>query len=237
MRAGRAFGVAILGLVAYDALLRPWMLDWGATKEERRRPLPGDEVTNDIVPAGMARHTRAVTIDAPPEAVWPWLVQIGDRRAGFYSYDWFERATRTVHYLDGKHSANRIHPELQDVKVGDRIATGSIGTDFRIDAPVTVLEPNHALVMGMWAFVLEPLAEHRTRLLVREPYPGWIRLIAPSRFGPLRALGGAIDCGVGEPLHFAMERKMMLGLKQRAELAANPPIPVGGSKTAKALRG
>jgi hypothetical protein len=57
MRAGRAFGVAILGLVAYDALLRPWMLDWGATKEERRRPLPGDEVTNDIVPAGMARHT------------------------------------------------------------------------------------------------------------------------------------------------------------------------------------
>jgi hypothetical protein len=73
-----------------------------------------------------------VTIDAPPEGVWPWLVQIGDRRAGFYSYDWFERATRTVHYVDGKHSATRIHPELQDVKVGDRIATGSIGTGFRL---------------------------------------------------------------------------------------------------------
>jgi hypothetical protein len=87
-------------------------------------------------------------------------------------HDWFERATRTVHYVDGKHSATRIHPELQDVKVGDRIATGSIGTGFRIDAPVTVLEPNHALVMGTWAFVLEPLPKHRTRLLVREPYPG-----------------------------------------------------------------
>jgi hypothetical protein len=127
-----------------------------------------------------------------------------DRRSpsGFYSYDWFERATRTVHYVDGKHSATRIHPELQDVKVGDRIATGSIGTGFRIDAPVTVLERNHALAMGTWAFVLEPLPEHRTRLLVREPYPGWIRLIAPSRFGLLRALGGAIDYAVGEPLHF-----------------------------------
>lgn len=119
-------------MVAYEALLRPWMLDWGSTKQERRRPLPGDEVTNDIDPAGMARHTRAVTIDAPPEAVWPWLVQIGDCRAGFYSYDWFERATRTVHYVDGKHSATRIHPELQDVKVGDRILVveshqGSVG--------------------------------------------------------------------------------------------------------------
>jgi hypothetical protein len=80
---------------------------------------------------------------------------------------------------------------LQDVRVGDQIATGSIGTGFRIDSPVTVLEPNHALVMGTSAFVLEALPEPRTRLLAREPYPGWIRLIAPSRFGLLRVLGGA----------------------------------------------
>jgi hypothetical protein len=102
--------VAILGLVAYEALLRPWMLDWGSTKQERRRPLPGDEVTNDIDPAGMARHTRAVTIDAPPEAVWPWLVQIGDCRAGFYSYDWFERATRTVGALRRRQALGHPHP-------------------------------------------------------------------------------------------------------------------------------
>jgi hypothetical protein len=65
---------------------------------------------------------------------------------------------------------------------------------------------------------------------VREPYPGWIRLIAPSRFGLLRALGGAIAYAVGEPLHFAMERKMMLGLKQRAEQAAKPPFRLAGPR-------
>jgi hypothetical protein len=222
----RGLALAALGLGAYDAVVRPWMLHWGSTTEERRRPLPGDDVTNEIVPAGMARDTRAVTIDAPPEAVWPWLVQVGDRRAGFYSYDWIERATGTVHYVEGRHSATRIHPELQDVKVGDRIDTGSIGRDFRIGSPVTVLEPNRALVMGTWAFVLQPISGGRTRLLVREPYPGWIRQVMPVRYGLLRALGAAIDYAIGEPLHFAMERKMMLGLKQRAGEGPRPPIPV-----------
>jgi hypothetical protein len=214
--------------------VRPWMLNWGSTKSERRRRLPGDDISNDIVPAGMARHTRAVTIDAPPEAVWPWLVQVGDRRAGFYSYDWLERATGTVHYVEGKHAALRIHPELQDVQVGDRIATGSIGTRLRIDAPVTVLAPNHALVMGTWAFVLEPVPGGRTRLLVREPYPGWLRLAVPARFGLLRALGAAIDYAVGEPLHFAMERKMLLGLKQRAEQATGQGALVSSSTSTRA---
>jgi hypothetical protein len=214
-------GAAALAAVAgYDVVVRPWLLDWGSTPDERRRPLPGDNVVDDIVAAGMARHTRAVTIGAPPEAVWPWLVQIGDRRAGFYSYDWLERATGTVHYIDGRHSATRIHPELQDVRPGDRIATGSIGTRLRIDAPVTVAAPGYALVIGTWAFVLVPAPGHRTRLLVREPYPGWVRLAVPARLGPLRALAGVIDYAVGEPLHFLMERKMMLGLKQRAEHGA-----------------
>jgi hypothetical protein len=209
-------------VATYALVVRPRMMDWGATLEERRAPLPGDDVVNEAVTRGMARHTRAVTINAPPEVVWPWLVQIGDRRAGFYSYDWLERATGTVHYVEGKHSATRIHPELQNVQVGDRIATGSIGTRFRIDAPVTRLEPGRALVIGTWAFVLVPLAGGRTRLLVREPYPGWIRLAVPSRLAVLKALGGAIDYAFGEPLHFVMERKMMLGLKQRAEHAGTP---------------
>lgn len=222
MGKGRSGLLWALALAAYDTVVRPWMLDWGATAEERRRPLPGDDVVDDIVPLGMARHTRSVTIETPPEAVWPWLVQIGDRRGGFYSYDWLERATGTVHYTEGRHSATRIHPELQDVKVGDRIATGSIGNGFRIDSPVTVLEPNRALVMGTWAFVLEPAPGGRTRLLVREPYPGWIRLAVPPRFGVLRALGAVIDYAIGEPLHFVMERRMMLGLKQRAEQSASP---------------
>lgn len=223
-------GLGVLALVGYDRVVRPRLLDWGSTPDERSRPLPGDEIVTDVVPAAMGRHTRAVTIDAPPEAIWPWLVQIGDRRAGFYSYDWFERATGTVHYIEGRHSAARIHPELQDLKVGDRIDTGSIGPDFRIGSPVTVLEPNRALVMGTWAFVLDPLAGGRTRLLVREAYPGLIRLAVPVRFGLLRAIGAAIDYAVGEPLHFVMERKMMLGLKQRAEGAATQPPTSAGRR-------
>lgn len=83
----RFAGPGILALVGYDTAVRPRLLDWGSTRHERRRSLPGDEIVNESVPAAMGRHTRGVTIDAPPEAVWPWLVQIGDRRAGFYSYD------------------------------------------------------------------------------------------------------------------------------------------------------
>jgi hypothetical protein len=111
---------------------------------------------------------------------------------------------------------------LQTVQVGDRIATGSIGTRFRIDAPVTHVEPGRALVIGTWAFVLVPLPGGRTRLLVREPYPGWVRLVVPARLGVLRALAGMIDYACGEPLHFVMERKMMLGLKQHAEHSGTP---------------
>lgn len=215
--------VSVLGLVGYDALLRPALLDWGATDAERRMSLPGDEIVQEV----MSHHTRAVTIDAPPAAIWPWLVQIGDRRAGFYSYDWVERYVfpGTVHYVDGRHSATRIHPELQRIELGDRINTGSIGS-VRIGSPVTVLEPDHALVIGTWAFVLLPLNHNRTRLLVRERDAGWLRLLAPRRSGLLRGLGAIIDYAVGEPLHFAMIRKMMLGIKERAEAAASHSAPV-----------
>ena len=214
----RPFRLAVpLAVIGYDLLVRPWMLDWGATKAECAMRLPGDEIVQDV----MSHHTRAVTIDAPPSAVWPWLVQIGDHRAGFYSYDWVERYLfpGTVHYAEGHGSATRIHPELQGLRVGDRIDTGSVG-GLRIGSPVTVLDPERALVIGTWAFVLVPLGGGRTRLLVRERDAGWIRLAAPRRSGLLRALGGAIDVVVGEPLHFAMVRGMLLGLKQRAERSA-----------------
>lgn len=202
------------GLIFYDALLRPALLDWGATDAERQMRLPGDDIVQDV----MSHRTRAVTIDAPPAAVWPWLVQIGDHRGGFYSYDWVERYLfpHTVHYVEGRHSATRIHPELQKIEIGDRINTASVGS-LHIGSPVTVVEPNHALVIGTWAFTLLPLDANRTRLLVRERDAGWLRLLAPRDFGLLRALGGVIDYTVGEPLHFAMVRKMMLGIKRRAE--------------------
>ncbi len=225
MRFGRVPRLGVLALVGYDTFVRPAMLDWGATDHERARQLPGDDIVEDV----MFHHTRALTIDAPPDAVWPWLVQIGDRRAGFYSYDWVERFVfaGTVHYVEHTHSATRIHPELQDVHVGDHINTGSLGR-FTLGNPVTILEPRRALVIGTWAFILEPLPEGRTRLLVRERDTGWIRLAAPRRSGILRAAAGLIDYVVAEPLHFAMVRRMMLGLKQRAEAtpaAGTAPAP------------
>jgi hypothetical protein len=210
----RRVTLGTLALVAYDTFVRPWMLNWGSAPGERDQALPGD----DIVEPVMSHYTRAVTINAPPEAVWPWLVQIGDHRAGFYSYDWIERFAfpGTVHYIERTHSATRIHAELQNPQVGDRINTGSVGR-FAIGQPITILEPNRALVVGTWAFILQPLPANRTRLLVRERDSGWIRLLAPRRFGLLRAAGSLIDYVIAEPLHFAMTRKMMLGLKQRAE--------------------
>lgn len=214
MRRHRLSGLGILALVGYDTVVRPVMLEWGSTPEERGAVLPGDDIPGGV----MSHHTRALTIDAPPEAVWPWLVQIGDRRAGFYSYDWIERFVfpGTVHYVERTHSATRIHPELQDLRVGDRINTGSVGS-YAIGNPVTVLRPNRALVIGTWAFVLDPRPGAQTRLLVRERDEGWLRLAAPKRSGLLRAIGGLVDYVVGEPLHFVMVRRMMLGLKARAE--------------------
>jgi hypothetical protein len=214
LRRGVSVVFVVAAVAAYDWTLRRWMLDWGTTPEERKAALPGDEIVEDV----MTHHTRALTIDAPPEAVWPWLVQMGDHRAGWYSYDWIETYLfpGTVHRIDGRHSATRIHPELQDVKVGDQIDTGSLG-DRRIGAPVTTCEANRALVIGTWAFVLEPLSGGRTRLLNRERDSGWLKVAVPNRAGPLRAVAALVDYLIGEPLHFAMVRKMMLGLKTRAE--------------------
>jgi hypothetical protein len=130
-----------------------------------------------------------------------------------------------VHYAEGTHSATRIHPELQEVHIGDRINTGSIGKKFAVGNPVTVIEPGRALVIGTWAFVLQPLPGRCTRLLVRDRNWGYLRAAAPRRLALLRAALGVIDYLIGDPLHFAMERKMMLGLKQRSESAATQRGP------------
>lgn len=177
-------------------------------------PLPGDQVVEPV----MTHRTRALTIDAPPEAVWPWLVQLGDYRAGWYSYDWVENwlFPGMVHRADGRRSATSVHPEFQDLHVGDRIDTGRVGRT-RIGAPVTTCDRNRALVIGSWAFILQLLPGERTRFLNRERESGWLRQVAPRRSGVLRAAGALVDYAVGEPLHFAMVRKMMLGIKQRAE--------------------
>ncbi|MBN9393263.1 MAG: SRPBCC family protein [Chloroflexi bacterium] len=176
----------------YFGTLRRWMMRWGATPEEARKPLPGD----DMVPKAGVQYTRAITINAPAEKVWPWLIQIGQGRGGFYSYDWLENLAGI-----GIHSASEIVPEWQNLKVGETV---NLAPD--VGLPVTVVEPGQALVLQGWgAFVLEEIDPQTTRLIIR------------TRVGA--GLMTLLYVLLIEIPHFIMERKMLLGLKQRVESA------------------
>jgi len=193
-----AVWVAVAGaglLAAYTRLVRPWALHWGATKEEAARPLPGDE----LVAKADYVATRAITIDAPPRDVWPWLVQIGSGRAGWYTYDRMDNA--------GVPSATEIIPELQRLAVGDLIPMVA-GTD--IGLRVKELEPERRMLWWdeqgeySWEWVLEP-ADGRTRLLqrLRVTRHPWSRRMLYE----LVAANGDV----------VMQRKLLRGIKQRAE--------------------
>jgi hypothetical protein len=179
-------------------LVRRRHLRWGATDAEVAGPMPGDE----IVPRTSFNATRAVTIDAPPQAVWPWIVQLGFGRAGFYSYDVFDNA--------GRPSANRILAELQDLHVGDWVPMArkvNETTAFKVRA----LEPGQWLLWekpdSTWAWKLAPLASGRTRLVTRlKQHNDWRR--------PAVALFTVVLFELGD---FAMMRKLLLGVKERAE--------------------
>jgi hypothetical protein len=195
-----AAGALAAAGAAYALWFRPWHLRWGATEEEIQETLPGDEIVPD--PAGTVTH--AITIHAPVDAVWPWLAQIGQDKGGFYSYTALEN-------LVGCHmrNAGEIVPEWQDIKVGD-----SVWLHPKVPPlPVMQVEPGRALVLGSntnepgtWGLYLKPIDADTTRLIVRGRWdwkpnvPGWI--------GHYLLL---------EPAHFVMERKMMLGIKERAE--------------------
>lgn len=200
--------MAVAGVVAmYRGALRPWMYTWGAGKDEAAAELPGDE----LVSADAPRTTRAVTIDAPVRAVWPWLMQIGEGRAGFYSYALLERAVGA-----NIHNADRIHPEWQDLQVGDTIwLARRYGADAR--QVVALVEPEADLVLispadfervqqgdkasGAWSFHLR-----RTN--------GWTRLIT-------RGSGGLVGHPWFDIAHFIMEHGMMCGVRDRAERTAH----------------
>jgi hypothetical protein len=201
------------GVVApalYYGLLRRRMLTWGATTEELTRPLPGD----DLIANPTKSQTRAITINATPEQVWPWLVQLGYQRGGWYSYDALEAAAGAGDFIEGR-SADRIHLELQTLKPDDLIRM-SPWTAYRVDT----IDPPRALVLAAdaypgammsassWAFILEPVPQG-TRLLVR----------GRSQPDPRNDLAWAFEHLLEAP-HFIMERRMLLGIKQRAERAA-----------------
>jgi hypothetical protein len=193
-----------LGLVAlYWFLMRRWFGQWGTTAAERVRVMAGDSAVVD--PDYSA--TLAITIDARPEQIWPWLMQMGYRRGGLYSYDWLDRL---FGYLD-RPSTNVVLPQFQQLAVGDEIPIGR-GQGF----PVTTIERHRALVLSgtgdgfawLWEFGLYPLDERRTRLVSRN------RVRVP------RTVGSWLFMRVIEPAAFLMTRRMLIGLKHRAETLA-----------------
>lgn len=194
----------------YAFLVRPRLGRWGATEDEVRRRLPGDELES---PMGYRRvSTRAITIDAPPDEVWPWLVQMGSGRAGFYTHEWVERLL-FVTYADG-HSANRIHPEWQELHVGDRVPYSRLNT-----VDVTMVDRPHCLIAGEW-LVLEPLDGGRKTRLIARTRGGWLEPFAhkvPVLWRLLWPLAALIDRGPAELLHHYMETGMLKGVKARVE--------------------
>jgi hypothetical protein len=195
----RPHSAAIAGVaatVAYATTVRPWMRRWGATSDELTKPLPGDE----LVPDAQIQFTRAVTVDVPPEGVWPWLAQIGQDRGGFYSYAFLENLAGCR-----LHNAARIHAEWQHREIGEELPL-----HWAHGMRIAAFEPGRMLAIDGWgAFVIEPRDGSRTS-----------RLLARARMR--RGTASVFYALVVEIPHFVMERKMLLGIRQRAENSAKP---------------
>jgi hypothetical protein len=213
---------------AYALVIRPWHLSWGCTPGEIDRALPGD----DIVPRPRLNATHAVTIQAPAGMIWPWLVQIGQGRGGFYTYDWLENL-----FGLNIHSANSVLPYLQQLTPGDIIPLEPGGTGI----PVAELVPQQALVLGgrmdhdspgfyppealppgsymaaSWTFYLHPVDAHTTRLIER------MRM----DWDPPSVKNSLFTHVLLEPASFVMERGMLLGLKRRVEASLKRGSPEG----------
>jgi len=188
---------ATAAVSAYACLLRPRVQDWGATPEEASRCMPGDE----IIPGAVLQTTRATTIEAPQDCVWPWLVQMGPRpRGGAYTYDWIEN----LFGLD-IHSVDQILPEFQHLEAGDVIGREGLGLTVRLVEPGWYLVLEWLGAAATWTFGLYPGKGGTTRLIFRNRLRG---------SGPLFRL---FVFAFMEPGSLVMERKMLLGVRQRAE--------------------
>jgi proline iminopeptidase len=208
--------MACTALTLYTRRLRPTMLTWGATPEETAAAYPGDELVSDAD----GTSTMATTLPAPPEKVWPWLVQMGGDRAGWYSWD------RLDHF--GEPSADHVVPEWQDLKEGQRLPSVQ---DGRAWFTVARLEPNRTLVLrsdlnlasgrsfdpgsrsmpsarldGIWGFHLRPAPFGETRLVVRTRGQGRPRWLV-----------GPFDLLLGEPAHFVMQTRQFHNLRVRLD--------------------
>ena len=199
---GLATGLGILVVVVavYVWVAKPWHMIWGATSEEVTRALPGDE----LIP-GAGQTTRAISIAATPGEVWPWLVQLGFGKAGWYSYDWIDN--------DFQPSATRIVPNFQDLAVGDKILMmPTMGFVVEsIDEPhsiVSVLEDGST----SWCLALYPNEEGSTRLV--------------SRWRPKfeQTLATFFMTALSEPGTFIMEQKMLRTIRDRVEAPAGEEV-------------
>ena len=192
-------GVLVAACCAlYYGLVRRAVLTWGATESEADARLPGDELLEDA--DGVA--TRAIAIDAPASAVWPWIAQMGPApRGGAYTYDWIENLLGL-----NFHTTDELLPEFQNPQAGDTIGYG--GNRMRLER----VEPGRVLALRsdngnwVWTFVLNQMG-------------GRTRLISRNRFR-LPRLIDRIGMAPMEPASLVMERKMLLGIKQRAERLA-----------------
>jgi hypothetical protein len=208
-------GAALSAIAGYEKVVRPWQEQWGATDDEVAMALPGDAFV--LEPASQV--TRAITIDAPPADVWPWIVQLGADRGGFYSYDRLENL-----FGLGIHSANRIVPEWQTRRVDDLVYANLAGTGGWY---VVEIRPGDALVLQLanlvthrparrdeglrweflWTFALRPTDDGATRLLVRERV-AFDRAATRWLLAPM---------GLAS---FVMTHRMLVGIRARAEAAA-----------------
>jgi hypothetical protein len=191
-------------------VLHRWRTRWGAKAEELELRLPGDE----LVPEPDWSFNHAITIDAPRSAVWPWLMQLGQGRGGFYTYQGLENLAGC-----GIRNVLEVRPELQRLEVGDTVRMHRSG----FGPKVTLIEPERALVLGgppeadgtraTWAFYLLDGPEETTRLLERGRHKPGRGLAARLGFGPY-----LID-----PIGFVMSRKMLRTIKGLAEAGAERP--------------
>ncbi|MGY1829332.1 hypothetical protein ACI8AA_02765 [Geodermatophilus sp. SYSU D01180] len=178
-------------------LLRPWHRRWGATAAEVAAPMPGD----DLVPGAHYRCTRAVTVAAPPEEVWPWLVQVGCLRAGWYADDLLDHL--------GRPSAREVVPELQDLRRGLWLPMAPHPTETTAFVVESFAAPREMLwrtPASTWAWRLVPLDGGRTRLVTR--------LRARHDWRSPAGLAGVLLVELGD---FPMMRRMLLGVRERAE--------------------
>jgi hypothetical protein len=190
----------------YWFVFRPRQARWGALDDEVSTPLPGD----DIAPSPTTQVTHAITINAPPSAVWAWLIQMGQEKAGLYSYEWMENLIGC-----DIHNTYEIKPEWQNTQVNDTVRLGPKGYPLYV---VKEIVPNKALVLqaadpktelsvpASWAFVLNAQADGTTRLIVR----------SRNQYEP--SIGNFILWRmITEPLSFIMERKMLRRIKELSE--------------------